>query len=152
MRLFKPILVIAFGLSALTTVNAQEKLGHLRHWVGKYPSYDDTKPHRDFLKLPEVRNPLLKLLSKKDYHFLAVVCGKEVPIEMIEDYLIVRKCHRNYCMRGTAVLIINVKDGAMHVVIRDEKDSEPRWLSTNGKHKDLTFRIEAGFMVVKDGV
>jgi hypothetical protein len=81
-----------------------------------------------------------------------VVCGKEIPIEMIGDYIIVRKCDSNYCLRGTALILINIKDGAMHVAISKEKDSEPGWVSTNGKYKELPFRIEAGFVVVKDGV
>src|SRR6266550_154618 len=104
MRLLKFISVIAFTACSLTVVNAQEKLGHLKVWVGKYPTYKNTKPRREFLKLPEVSEPLLNLLSKQDYRFLTVVCGKEVQIEMIENYLIIRKCHRNYCLRGTAVL------------------------------------------------
>lgn len=149
MRLVKLISLVAFTSCALITVNAQDKLGYLKEWVGKYPADNATKPHRALLKLPEVRKPLLSLLSKPDYHFMTVVCGKEVPVEVIDDYLIVRKCHSNYCLRGTAVLIINVKDGAMHVVIRNESDSEPRWFSTNGKYKELPFRFEAGYVVVK---
>src|SRR4030095_17135546 len=84
-KLFKLILLITFSFCALVSVNAQDKLGNLKEWVGKYPTYNDTKPHREFLKLPEVRQPLLNLLSKKDHRFLTVECGKEVPIEMIGD-------------------------------------------------------------------
>jgi hypothetical protein len=152
MRLSKLTLLITFTACSLSTTNAQERLGHLREWVGKYPSYNNRKAPRDFLKLPEVHRPLLRILSPQDYRFITAVCGKQVPIEMIGDYLIVRKCHSNYCLRGTALLIINIKDGAMHAAISSEKDSEPRWFSTNGKYNELPFRIVAGFMIVKDGV
>jgi hypothetical protein len=152
MMLSKMTLLITLTACVLSNSNAQEKLGHLREWVGKYPSYNNIKAPKDFLRLPEVRRPLMKLLSDQDYRFLTVVCGKEIPIEMIGDYIIVRKCDSNYCLRGTALILINIKDGAMHVAISKEKDSEPRWVSTNGKNKELPFRIEAGFVVVKDGV
>lgn len=151
MWLFKSISVITLTACSLIAVNAQDTLGHLKEWVGKYPTYNSTKPRREFLKLPEVRQPLLNLLSRQDYRFLTVICGKEVPIEIIENYLIVRKCHSNYCLRGTAVLIINIKDGSMHVVIRNENYPDPRWFSTNGNYKELPFRIEAGYVVVKNG-
>jgi hypothetical protein len=128
---------------------AQANLGHLKEWVGKYPTNNDLKPHREFLKLPEIKRPLLKLLSRDDYRFLTRTCGKEVPIEKIGDFLIVRRCHKFACGYGGAVVIVNHSDGAIHVAILDEDDSEVRWFSTNGKHKELPFDVRGVWFVIK---
>jgi hypothetical protein len=149
MKLLKTFSSIVLLLCLLSATDAQDRLSHLRSWVGKYPTYNDTKPHQEFLKLPEIRQRLLKLVSPKDYRFITVICGKEVPIEQIDDYLIVRKCHSNYCLRGTALIIINLKDGAMYVALRDEKDSEPRWFSSGGDYKKLPFEVKAGWIITK---
>ncbi len=141
--------IFALIFCFVSIVDAQDKLGHLRSWVGKYPTYNDAKPHREFLKLPEIRQRLLRLVSQKDFRFITMVCGKEVPIEQIEDYLIVRKCHRNYCLRGTALIILNMRDGAMHVAIRGEGDSEPRWFSSSGSYRELPLDIKSGWIITK---
>jgi hypothetical protein len=77
------------------------------------------------------------------------MCGKEVPIEMIGDFLIARRCHRYACGNGGRVVILNLSDGAIHVAIMDEDDREQRWFRSNGKHKELPFEIQLGFMVIK---
>jgi hypothetical protein len=50
-RLLKLILFASFTSCALITVDAQDKLGHLKEWVGRYPTDKATKPHREFVKL-----------------------------------------------------------------------------------------------------
>jgi hypothetical protein len=147
MRSMKFIGAFILAHCLLSAAGAQERLDHLKGWVGKYPTYNDTKPHREFLKLPEVRQRLLKLVSKKDYRFITVTCGKEVPIEQIEDYLIIRKCHSNYCLRGTALIILNIRDGGMHVAINGEGDSAPRWFSSSGNYRELPFEVQSGWII-----
>ena len=144
---FLTILVLLGCVSS--TAIAQSKLGHLKEWVGINPTFNDFKPRREFLKLPEIRRPLLKLLSRDDYRFLTRTCGKEVPIEMIGDFLIARRCHRYACGNGGGVVIVNLSDGAIHVAILDEDDPEQRWFSSNGKYKELPFEIKLGFLLIK---
>src|SRR5262245_26629278 len=139
------VLLCCFSSTAI----ARGKLGHLKEWVGKYPTYNYFKPRREFLKLPEIKQPLLKLLSRDDYRFLTRTCGKEAPIEMAGDFLIVRRCHRYACGIGGAVLIVGLSDGAIHVAIQDEDDIEQRWFSANGKYKELPFDVQSGFFVIK---
>ena len=50
---------------------------------------------------------------------------------------------------GGAVLIVSLADGAIHVAIKNEGDSEQRWFSTNGKHKELPFDVQSGWFVIK---
>jgi hypothetical protein len=121
----------------------------LTEWVGKFPTYNDFIPRKEFLKLPEIQRPLLKLLSRNDYRFLTRTCGKETPIEMIGDLLIVRRCHSYACGLGGVVVIVNLSDEAIHVAIMDKDDSEQRWFSTNGKYKELPFDVQSGFLVIK---
>jgi len=144
---FLTILVL-LGCVSQTAI-AQSKLGHLKEWVGINPTFNDFKPRREFLKLPEIRRPLLKLLSLDDYRFLTRGCGKEVPIEMIGDFLIARRCHRYACGNGGGVVIVNLSDGAIHVAIMDEDGREQRWFSTNGKHRELPFEVKFGFLEIK---
>src|SRR5262245_4317574 len=144
---FLTILVL-LGCASSTAI-AQSKLGHLKEWVGKYPTFNDFKPRREFLNLPEIKRPLLRLISRGDYRFLTRTCGKEVPIEMIGDFLIARRCHRYACGNGGGVVIVNLSDGAIHVAIMDEDDTEQRWFSSNGKYKELPFEIRYGFLLIK---
>jgi hypothetical protein len=144
---FLTILVLLGCVSS--TVVAQGKLGRLKEWVGKSPTYNEFRPRREFLNLPEIKRPLLKLISRDDYRFLTRTCGKEVPIEMIGDFLVARRCHRNACGNGGGVVIVNLSDGAIHVAIMDEDDREQRWFSSNGKHKELPFEIQFGFLLIK---
>jgi hypothetical protein len=144
------ILTILISLGCISpNAVAQSKLSHLKEWVGKHPTYNDFRPRKEFLKSPEIQRPLLKLISKKDYRFLTRRCGKEVPIEMIGDFLIVRRCHSYACGDGGGVVIVNLSDGAIHLAIMDEDDSEQRWFSTNGKYKELPFDVQSGFLVIK---
>ena len=144
---FLTILILLGSISP--TAIAQGKFGHLKEWVGKYPTFNDFRPRREFLKLPEIKRPLLKLLSRDDYLFLTQTCGKEVPIEIIGDFLIVRRCDRYACGYGGGVVIVNLSDGAIHVAIMDEDDREQRWFSTNGKYRELPFEIQLGFLLTK---
>lgn len=127
---------------------SQGKLGHLKEWAGKYPTYNDTKPRREFLKLPEIQQSLLKLLPRTDYRFLTKTCSKEARIDQIESFLIVRRCHSYACGFGAAILIVNLTDGAMHVAISG-KGTEQKWFSTNGKHKELPFDVKLAWFVTK---
>jgi hypothetical protein len=142
-------LVIAFLLIGYfpVTLMAQGKFRHLKDWVGKYPTFNDTKPHKEFLKLPVIQKSLLHLLPSNDYRFLTKTCGKEVPIKMIGDFLIIRRCHHYACAYGSAVLLVNLQDGAMHIAIRNEKDEEQRWFSTNGKYKELPFDVQRAWTI-----
>ncbi|HEX8649835.1 MAG TPA: hypothetical protein VF708_03270 [Pyrinomonadaceae bacterium] len=149
MKLLKTFASLVLVYCCFYSVHAQDKLGHLRSWAGKYPTYKGSRPRRQFLKLPEIHGRLLKLVSPKDYRFIMDVCGKEVPIEQMGDYLIVRKCHRNYCLRGTALIIVNLKDGSMYIALRDENDSEARWLSSGGDYRALPFEVKSGWTITR---
>jgi hypothetical protein len=135
--------------SVSTPTVSQARFGHLKEWVGKRPTYNGTKPRKEFLKLPEIQQPLLKLLPRNDYRFLTRTCGKEAPIEEADGFLIVRRCHSYACAYGAVILIINLNDGAMHVAIMDEDDTEQRWFSTNGKYRDLPFEVTLARFVTK---
>ena len=138
-------LVICLGITSL----AQGKLDHLNKWVGKYPTYNNTKPRQEFLRLPEIQRGLKTLLSKEDYRFVTKTCGKEVPIKKIDNYLIVRRCHSYACAYGGATIVINLDDGAMHIAIKNEGDKEQRWFSTNNKQGELPFEVRLAFLIVK---
>ena len=129
--------------------SAQEKFAHLNKWVGKYPTYDRTTPRQQFFKLAEIERRLQGLLSPNDYRFLTKTCRKEVPIERIDRYLIVRRCHGYACAYGSVVLVISLDDGATHVAIRNETDTEQRWISSNGKYQELPFDVKMAWFVSK---
>jgi hypothetical protein len=149
MRHFRLVTTLVLLGCVSLPATAQVKLGHLKEWVGKYPTYSGSKPRKEFLRLPEIQQPLLKLLSRNDYRFLTKTCGKEAPIEEADGFLIVRRCHSYACAYGAVVLIINLKDGAMHAAILDEDDAEQRWFSTNGRHEELPFDVKLARFVTK---
>jgi hypothetical protein len=137
------ILIIWLSIVAL----AQGKLDYLNTWVGMFPTYNDRRPRQQFLKLPVIQRGLKKLLSEADYRFVTKTCRKEVPIERIENYLIVRRCHSYACAYGAMTLVINLDDGAMHIAILDEDDQEQRWFSTNNKQGELPFEVKSAWYV-----
>jgi hypothetical protein len=147
MRGHQLLAALILASSLTLAAHAQRSPDDLRKWVGKYPTYSKTEMHTTFLALPEIRQPLRKMLSRDDFIFLTRTCTKEMPIELVEGYLIVRKCHSSYCLKGTALLIVVLKDGAIHVALRTEDDSAPRWYGTNRIPAQLPFEVQAGWIV-----
>jgi hypothetical protein len=125
---------------------AGQSLEHLREWVGRYPTYDTTT-RGEFLKVEEVRRRLAELVSGADLRFITRVCGKEMPIKERDGYLIVQRCHKMACAMGTALVIVGLADGDMHVALRTEKDTAPRWYSSKGSYRDLPVAIDHGWYI-----
>jgi hypothetical protein len=134
---FPVLLVLSLGGAG---AEAQSKFAHLKTWVGKYPTDSDTKPVRRFFALPEVRDPLQKLLDQKDLQRLTKEYSVETPIELIDNYLVIHVCKPHDCDGENATLAINMDNGAIHVGIWDGKDK--KWHSSSGSDKDLPKKIQ----------
>src|SRR5260370_38373757 len=59
-----PLLLLCFSSVAV----AQNSLGHLKSWAGKYPTEKNGRVTTKFFGLPEIRAPFLRLLSRADFH------------------------------------------------------------------------------------
>ncbi len=137
--------MLASGLILLCVslpISAQGKLSHLKPWEGKYPRPEfgkgaGRKPSKNFFALPEINQPLRKLLPKSDYQFLTRTHTKETPIARSGDYLKIFVCALpdSGCYQNT-LLVINLIDGAMYVAF-DLSAASPRYYSTKGQFTDL---------------
>jgi len=76
-----PAIATVLVICLATVGQSQEKFGYLHEWIGKYPTYNDNKPHREFLMVRAIRVRLQRLLSARDFQFVTKTCGKETPIE-----------------------------------------------------------------------
>lgn len=132
----KRIVILILLLCVWTTAEAQGKYAHLEKWVGKTPTYD--KSFGNFFRLPEVRRPLKKLLSKGDFDYLTRLHTKELAFKLVDDYLHTGMCGErgSYACDYHTLLVINLTDGSMHVAF-DMLSDKPRRYSTRGKFTDL---------------
>jgi hypothetical protein len=131
----KALILIAISLICFGNVAGQSQSGNLTSWVGKYPTDRKGKVTRSFFRLPEIRQPLLKLLSKHDFALLTKEYEVETPIKQIGDYLVVKVCRPHNCGDEQAGFAIKLSDGTIHV--RMHASDEIRWFSSKGKYRDL---------------
>jgi hypothetical protein len=125
------LLIFCFG----SILAAQSSLGHLRSWAGKYPTNRRGKVTTSFFKLPEIRRPLLSLLSRADFNLLTRDYQVETPIKQIGDYLAVKVCRPHACDTDNAAFAINLSTGFIYVKIYTDQQS--RWFGSKGTYTDL---------------
>ena len=131
-----PILLLCFSSAAV----AQDKLGHLKSWAGKYPTEKKARVTTTFFGLPEVRTPLLRLLSRADFNLLTKEYTVEAPIKLIGDYLAVKVCRPHNCADEQAGFAINLNTGVIYVRMQAEEDV--RWFASKGKATDLPKEVQ----------
>lgn len=121
------IVVAVLMLMFAQTAHSAGKYEHLKYWVGRYPSKGPTRENREFLKLPEIRAILLQLLPGREYRRLTKTLAVETPIEMIDDYLVVRRCRPHCCPCENALLLVGLHEDTVLVLVYDSsrgKDDE----------------------------
>jgi len=114
---------------------AQDSLGHLKSWAGKYPTEKKGRVTTKFFSLPEIRTPLLHLLSRADFDLLTKEYAVEAPIKLMGDYLAVKVCRPHNCADEQAGFAINLRTGIIYVRLQAEEDV--RWVASKGKATDL---------------
>jgi hypothetical protein len=132
-----PLLLLCFSSVAV----AQDKLGHLRSWAGKYPTERKGKVTTRFFGLPEIRTPLLSLLSRTDFNLLTKDYGVETPIKQIGDYLAVKVCRPHSCDEEQGGFAINLSTGVIYV--RMQNGQKVRWFASKGNSNDLPQEVKA---------
>jgi len=136
--LIKRRIMIALALIVLCfsgTLVAQDRLGHLKSWAGRYPTHKRGRVTTNFFRLPEIRRPLLSLLNRGDFNLLTREYQVETPIKQIGDYLAVKVCRPHACDSDSAGFAVNLRSGFSFV--RMHKDAEVRWFGSRGTYTDL---------------
>ena len=131
-----PILLLCFSSAAI----AQDGLGHLKSWAGKYPTDRKGRITKKFFGLPEIRAPLLRLLNREDFGLLTNEYAVEAPIKLVGDYLAVKVCKPHDCADEQAGFAINLNTGVMYVRMQAEEDL--RWFASKGKPTDLPKEVQ----------
>jgi hypothetical protein len=131
-----PLLLLCFGSAAV----AQDKLGHLKSWAGKYPTEKKGRVTTSFFGLPEIRTPLLRLLNRADFNLLTKEYAVEAPIKLSGDYLAVKVCRPHNCADEQAGFAINLQTGVVYVRMQAEEDV--RWFASKGNSKDLPQEVK----------
>ena len=132
----KKLIALALLLFTFGTVTmAQNRLERLRSWAGKYPTYKRGRVTTRFFDLPEVRQPLMSLLSRRDFNLLTREYAVETPIKQIGDYLAVNVCRPHDCSDQTAGFAINLRTGFIYVRLQNEQ--EVRSFGSKGDYSDL---------------
>jgi hypothetical protein len=127
------LLLLLFCLGGV--VAAQTPLGRLNSWAGKYPTHKTGRVTRKFFQLPEIRRPLVTLLSRKDFNLLTTEYAVETPIKRIGDFLAVKVCRPHACDTDEAGFAINLRTGFVYV--RVQEGETIRWFSTRDTYKEL---------------
>ncbi len=132
-KLIVPVSLMLLCFSSVAV--AQDSLGHLKSWAGKYPTEKKGRVTTKFFSLPEIRTPLLHLLSRADFDLLTKEYALEAPIKLIGDYLAVKVCRPHNCADEQAGFAINLRTGIIYVRLQAEEDV--RWFAPKGKATDL---------------
>jgi len=120
---------------------AQGGLSRLKSWEGKSPTIKKGRVTTRFWAEPEIRTPLLRLLSPDDYNLLTKEYAVETPIKKIGDYLVVKVCKPHMCFEQAA-FAIDLTTG--NVFVRMALDETPdRWLASKGNATDLPADVKA---------
>ncbi len=133
------ILLLLFCFSSVTT-GAQGGLGSLRSWAGRYPTHKTGRVTRRFFQLPQVRRPLVALLSRSDFNLLTREYAVETPIKQIGDFLALKVCRQHACDTDQAAFAINLRNGFVYV--RMQEGQTVRWFSTRDTYKELPQSVQ----------
>lgn len=137
----KNLIALALLLFCFSSaVGAQGNLGSLRSWAGKYPTYKRGRVTRNFFQLPQIRRPLLALLSRKDFNLLTREYGVETPIKQIGDFLAVKVCRPHACDTDQAGFAINLRTGFVYV--RMQEGQTTRWFSSRDTYTELPQSVQ----------
>jgi hypothetical protein len=137
----KNLIALALALFCLSSAApAQNGLGHLKSWAGKYPTSKKGKVTRSFFNLPEIRQPLMKLLKRSDYNLLTREYAVETPIKQIGDYLAVKVCRPHACDTDEGALAINLNTG--FIFVRMKNGDNVRWFGSKGDYTDLPKEVQ----------
>lgn len=131
-----PLLFLCFS----SAVVAQDRLGHLKSWAGKYPTDKKGKVTTSFFGLPEIRPPLLSLLSRTDFNLLTKEYGVETPIKQIGDYLAFKVCRPHSCDEEQGGFAINLSTGIIYVRMQDGE--KVRSFASKADYKDLPQEVQ----------
>jgi len=133
-----PLLLLCFS----TAMFAQDKLGQLKSWDGKTTQELDAKGNvtADFFTLPEVRTPLKRLLTPRDYNLVTKGYSVGSPFKLMGEYLATSMCRPHNCGDERAGLAINLRTGDMYV--RMQNGSKERWIVSAGKASDLPKEVQ----------
>ncbi len=123
-------------LATCSNAVAQRNYADLKAWDGQYPTYN--KSPRKFFDLPEVRDPLRKLLPRRVYFLLTKGHTKEGPIKIVRNYLKANVCGspESYSCDHITTLAIDLDDGSMYVAF-DVHSGHPKHFATKAKFTDL---------------
>lgn len=134
-----PLLLLCFS----NAVSSQDKLGHLKSWDGKPTQEIDQKGKltADFFALPEVRTPLKRLLSPRDYNLVTKAYSVGSPLKLMGEFLGTSMCRPHNCGDERAGLAINLRTGAIYV--RMQNGTKERWIiSAGSKASDLPKEVQ----------
>lgn len=132
----KKLIALALLLCCLSSAAAaQGKLGHLKSWAGKYPTERKGKATTKFFAAPEIRRPLVSLLSRRDYNLLTRTYTVEVPIKLLGNYLATKVCMQHACDSDNAGFVIDLRDGTVYVMLRAPRGV--RRFSSRGEYTNL---------------
>lgn len=150
MKSQKLFLIVVLSGLLVSPVFAQRKgkFDHLKTWANETSTRFQGKREISFFMLPEIRQPLLKLLGRQRFTRLRATFELESPIEIISGYLVLEGWQRHTAPPGYknfaepyqhAVVAVGLDNGSIHVGIRNHGKQE--WYSTKGTYTGLVFNI-----------
>jgi hypothetical protein len=124
----------------------QKSLSHLNTWANEYPIDQTVRPKRNIFLLPEVRQPLLRLLGTQNFRRLLNTFDLENPIDLIDGNLVIDGFKRLSEHNEKARVVININTGIIHV--RFEFDDKKETFSSKGNFSDLPTCIQGETLAI----
>ena len=129
MTLSNRIIILLLCFSTICA-GASAQIITLGGWVNHYPGESLGPNGNSFFDLPEVQQPLQKLLPKTEYNNLVRDYGMQAPIHVVGNLLVVIVCKQHWCPDENAFAIFGLNDKSIVVMFYDDTDGKKQETAT----------------------
>jgi hypothetical protein len=124
-------------------VRVQASSLDLTNWVGRYP-YSHDKGFQNIFDVPDVRQALRKMLTHSELKLLTQTYATTMPIQLMQNHVVVECCKPHDCPAEHAMLVIDLKHQRFHVGFYRgyyQETTRIKWISSDGEFQDLPKEI-----------
>lgn len=146
------ILVGFCSISAFGQAKSKNKLASLKKYAGEIPVDNTVKPRRNLFNLPELKSPLVALLSAKNFRRLVSDFNAQSPIEVVTGeyksltattFLIMSGFNKN--TGESAIVVIDIGNTSANppifVGFQNSGGGRPEWFASKGDYTDLPSEV-----------
>lgn len=128
-----------------------EDMSNLEEWAGRYPTQSfGNRNKSNFFAVPQIERRLQHILSKADFKNVTIEYTVEIPIELLENYLLIYRCRPHECGENASIAV-GLRDGSIFAVLtgspgRESSSNKRRCFAMNGDLAKLPENVQKRFL------